>query len=124
MTPTELAKAWWALRDRIDDLAAQKTELEKERKVLEAQMVEAFTAEGLTSVKGEGFSVLLKERQSFKATDRDALREEMLTESPHLLTVNANTLQSICKQRIEEGKPLPQGVEAGEPWKQVAKGRK
>jgi len=110
---TDLCDFYVHVRKQLDDLEAQKSVLEVQKAALTYLFTNRFEEDDVTSMKfangvtlGEAVEPLpnVKDREALIGWIKSTGQED-------LLTLNYQTLASITKQALLEGKPIPPGVE-------------
>lgn len=123
---TELCEMYTRIRKELDELEAQVSVLETQKAALTYLFTNRFEEDDVTSMKfangvtlGESVEPLpnVKDRQLLIDWIKSTGQEE-------LLTLNYQTLASITKQALLEGRPLPPGVEVFMKQKLTARGLK
>lgn len=123
---TQLCEFYAKVRAGIDELEAQLSVLETQKAALTYLFTNRFEEDDVTSMKfangvtlGESVEPLpnVKDRQLLIDWIKETGQEE-------LLTLNYQTLASITKQALLEGKPVPPGVEVFMKQKLTARGLK
>ncbi len=123
---TELCEMYVRIRKEAEELEAQLSLLEIQKAALTYLFTNRFEEDDVTSMKfangvtlGESVEPLpnVKDRAALIAWIKSTDQEE-------LLTLNYQTLASITKQALLEGKPIPPGVEVYMKQKLTARGLK
>jgi hypothetical protein len=109
----DLATAYAAIRAEKDSLAEQDSALNVHLAAVEQLMWDAYDAAGLTSLKLQsGASVRVGVEPSTTVTDRAALVAWAKANGLEgLLTLYAQTVGGIVRERLLSGLPMPDGVE-------------
>ena len=120
-----IAAAYRKLRDEDDALGVLVKALNVQIAALEQLAAEVFEAEGIDMVKlADGSSLSIQLEPYAGVEDREAFRlwcvEQGMASSMHLWPA---TTQSLVKQILLEGQPMPPGVKAFIKAKPVLRGR-
>lgn len=109
-----IASRFADLRIRKEDLEEQLKRVQENLDTAEENLVQWMETAGLDqfrTVDGHGCTLRVSIHPSVK--DKDALmtwvKKNKLTS---MLSVHPSTLKSLCKERLEEGQGLPDGVES------------
>jgi hypothetical protein len=110
---TQLCEIYVTLRRSIDELEAKLSVLEVQKAALTYLFTNRFEADDVTSVKfSNGITLREGIEPLANVKDRDALHKWINeTGQAELFTVNYQTLNSVVKQMLLEGKPIPPGIE-------------
>lgn len=123
---TQLCEEYARVRKEMDELEAKLSVLEVQKAALTYLFTNRFEEDDVTSMKfangitlGESIEPLpnVKDRQALTQWIKETGQED-------LLTLNYQTLRSITKQALLEGKPVPPGVEVFMQQKLTARGLK
>jgi hypothetical protein len=123
---TELCEKYVKVRAQIDDLEAKLSVLEVQKAALTYLFTNRFEDDDVTSMKfANGVTLGESVEPLPNVKDREALIGWIKsTGQEDLLTLNYQTLASITKQALLEGKPVPPGVEVYMKQKLTARGLK
>lgn len=110
---TQLKGLYVQVRKALDDLEAKVSVLETQKAALTYLFVQRFEEDDVTSQKfSDGVTLRENVEPLPNVKDRSALygwiKEKKMID---LLTINYQTLKSMCNQLLLEGNPLPPGVE-------------
>jgi hypothetical protein len=105
-----LAEGYSDLKERKDTLKVEVAAIDLELAAIERVMLETLEAIDLDSVVTGGYRYTRSPAPYPKIEDRPALLAWVSETMPELLTVNAQTLGAVTKQRLEQGEALPPGV--------------
>ena len=110
---TQLKGLYVQVRQQIDELDAKLSVLNVQKNALTYLFTERFEEDDVTSMKFDDGVMLseapepypnVKDRATLIAWVKETGQEE-------LLTLNFQTLASMCKQLLLDGKPIPPGVD-------------
>ncbi len=123
---TELCEFYVHVRKQLEDLEAQVAVLEVQKAALTYLFTNRFEDDDVTSMKfANGVTLGESVEPLPNVKDRTVLTEWIYnTNQEELLTLNYQTLASLVKQLLLEGKPLPPGVEVYMKQKLTARGLK
>ena len=123
---TQLCELYVTLRKSIDELEAKLSVLEVQKAALTYLFTNRFEEDDVTSMKfANGVTLGESVEPLPNVKDRTALVNWIKsTGQEELLTINYQTLASITKQALLEGKPIPEGVEVFMKQKLTARGLK
>jgi multidrug efflux pump subunit AcrB len=111
MTPASLARHYRELRDTKDIMTAELSSLEVELEAVAQLMTQHFEEEGLTQVKTDRELISVYAEPYSSVEDPEALRQWCVSEGlERRMTLPWVTVNSITKQRLEDGLPAPDGV--------------
>jgi hypothetical protein len=105
-----LAESYTEVKGRKDTLNVELSAIDLELSALERVILETLDAQGLDSIVTGGYRYTRSPAPYPKIEDRPALLAWVSETMPELLTVNAQTLGAVTKQRLEQGEALPPGV--------------
>jgi hypothetical protein len=123
---SQLAELYKQVRKQMDELDARLSVLETQKAALTHVFVQRFEEDDVTSMKfADGVTLSENVEPLPNVKNREELykwiKQEKLID---LLTINYQTLASLVKQLLLEGKPIPPGVEVYMKQKLSAKGLK
>lgn len=123
---TQLCERYAGVRKQIEDLEGQLSVLETLEAAITYLFVNRFEEDDVTSMKFSNGVTLGESVEPLpNVKDRAALTSWIKsTGQEDLLTLNYQTLRSVVKQMLIEGKPLPPGVEVFMKQKLTARGLK
>lgn len=123
---TELQEMYVKVRKELNELEAKVSVLETQKAALTYIFVQRFEEDDVTSMKfANGVTLGESVEPLPNVKDRTALTNWIKeTGQEELLTLNYQTLASITKQLLLEGKPVPPGVEVFMKQKLTARGLK
>lgn len=123
---TQLCERYVGVRKQIDDIEETLSVLEVQKAALTYLFTNRFEEDDVTSMKFANGVTLGESIEPLpNVKDRTALIEWIKsTGQEELLTLNYQTLASITKQALLEGKPIPPGVEVFMKQKLTARGLK
>lgn len=126
MDNTALCEMYVNVRSQIDELAVKLSVLEVQKAALTYLFTNRFEEDDVTSMKfANGVTLGESVEPLPNVKDREALISWIKsTGQEDLLTLNYQTLASITKQALLEGKPIPPGVEVYMRQKLTARGLK
>lgn len=109
----EILERYKALTLQRRDLMEQAGQLQKELDAMEPELERLAIEMGLSSFPLEsGGRIQLSDKTSVRTTDKAALRQAVIEAGlEDILSVNANTLASVVRERAEQGLPPLAGVE-------------
>lgn len=123
---TQLCELYVQVRKQLDQLEAQVSVLEIQKAALTYIFTNRFEEDDVTSMKFANGTTLGESVEPLpNVKDRTALVNWIKTTGQEeLLTLNYQTLASMVKQLLLEGKPIPPGVEVFMKQKLTARGLK
>lgn len=123
---TELCELYVQVRKAMDELEAKLQVLEVQKAALTYLFTNRFEEDDVTSMKfASGVTLGESVEPLPNVKDRTALVNWIKsTGQEELLTINYQTLASMTKQLLLEGKPIPDGVEVFMRQKLTARGLK
>lgn len=123
---TGLCDMYVVIRKQLDELEAKVAVFEVQKAALTYLFTNRFEEDDVTSMKfANGVTLGESVEPLPNVKDREALVNWIkATGQEELLTINYQTLASICKQLLLEGKPIPPGVEIYMKQKLTARGLK
>ena len=125
LTKEQIARNLAATRDELDALEDQVSDLQRQRAQYELALAEVMEDGGEAMFKldsGASFSVQVEPYA--KVADRDVLRDWLISNGfLEQLALPWQTLNSVAKQRLEDGEEPPPGVELFLKRKVVLRGR-
>ena len=123
---TALCDLYVQVRKTMDELEAKLSVLEIQKAALTYIFTNRFEDDDVTSMKfASGVTLGESVEPLPNVKDRTALVDWIkTTKQEELLTINYQTLASITKQLLLEGKPIPAGVEVFMKQKLTARGLK
>jgi hypothetical protein len=123
---TQLCERYVQVRTKIDELEAELSVLEVQKAAMTYLFTNRFEDDDVTSMKfANGVTLGESVEPLPNVKDREALITWIKnTGQEDLLTLNYQTLASITKQALLEGKPVPPGVEVYMKQKLTARGLK
>jgi len=111
MTPASLARLYRELRDTKDIINGELAAIEVELDAVSQLMTQHFESEGLTQVKTDRELISVYVEPYSSVEDPEALRQWCVNEGlERRMSLAWSTVNSITKQRLEDGLPAPDGV--------------
>jgi hypothetical protein len=117
----ELEASYFEARGRKDELAAELKPVDQCIMVLEALIAEKFAEDDLKTVSFDnGNRITVSFERPRSVADREALINWIKANGyEHELNLNYQSMNRLCKELAQEGKPLPDGVVEGEPLPKI-----
>lgn len=114
VTISQLAERFSVARIEKEDLERQLKDINERLTSIEDNLVDLMESSELTALKTEaGHHLSLRGSCYPTVADKPAFMGWIESNGYHdALTMHHSTLKSLCKELLEEAKPLPDGVEA------------